>query len=244
MSLETAIGRVLQRGGEIPGVGAVLLTGSAARDELLPNSDYDFLILIDDGVPWPMPFRDGGREAYIDEERRQVEIGFSTFHRARTKTTESAAQGIPFRAQAFVEARVLARHGDAIDHLIAEARSTLGTGPPLLERQDVLWECYDIWNQMKDLQDVLDDPPTADLIAAPLFEHLLRFYFRIERRWLPRPKAMMRSLADANPEYLRLALSYVEAPSTLEQLAALQAMMGYLAQRFDLVFEAGYVSTR
>jgi len=68
MSLDAAIDRVTDRVKPIPGVMAVLLTGSAARGELLPNSEYDFLVLIDDGVPWPMPFRDGGREAYIDDD--------------------------------------------------------------------------------------------------------------------------------------------------------------------------------
>jgi predicted nucleotidyltransferase len=244
MSLETAIERVLKRAESIPGLAAVLLTGSAARGELLPNSDYDFLVLIEDHARWPMAFRDGGRESYIDDEGRQVEIGFGSVKRARAKIAETVAVGVPIRAEALVEARVLLRRGDAIDVLLDEARSVLDAGPPAIEYQDLLWECYDVWNQMKDLIDVSSDDATAALIAAPLFEHLLRFYFRLERRWLPRPRAMMPALCDADPEYHALALAYVGSATAGERIATLQSMMDYLARRFDLTFEAAYVSTR
>ena len=244
MSLQDAIDRTVERAGEISGVVAVLLTGSAARDELMPHSDYDFLVLIDDDVPWPMPFRDGGREAYIGEDGRQVEIGFGTLRRSREKIAETTAQGVPFRAEALVEGRMLVRHGDAVGWLVAEARTILEAGPPPIERQDLLWECYEVWNEMKDLLDVAADEPTAALIAPPLFEHLLRFYFRLDGRWLPRPKAMMARLAEANPGYHALAVGYVGAASTDKRTAALRAMMADLARRFDLVFEAGYTSTR
>lgn len=244
MSLETAIDRTIKRVAPIHGVIAVLLTGSAVRGELLPHSDYDFLVLIDDAVPWPMPFRDGGREAYIDDEGRQVEIGYGSLRRTRAKIAETVAQGVPFRAEGLVEGRVLLRHGEAIEALIAEARTILADVPPEIDPQDRLWECYDIWNQLKDLQDVVDDAATAALVAPPLFDHLLRFYFRLERRWLPRPKALMRALEDTHAEYHALALVYVKAPTDGERVRALEAMMAYLARRFDLIFETGYASGR
>src|SRR4051794_26418792 len=99
MPLEEEIQRVITRAHELEGVVGVMLTGSAARGDMDENSDFDFLVLIDDAVPWPVPFRDGGRETYLDRTGRQVEIGFSTIARTRAKMAEGAARGIPFRAQ-------------------------------------------------------------------------------------------------------------------------------------------------
>lgn len=242
-TLKRVAGEILAEAQRLPGLRGVLLIGSTATGTTTPTSDYDFLVMIDDGVPWPMPFRDGGRRAWIEDDR-QVEVTFTTIGRYRRLSVRETASGSCLRAVAAANSRVLWDVDDAIGALVSEARSIVEAGPPPMEQQDVLWECYELWNQLKDIEDRLTDRRVVQVLAGPTFTQFVRFFFRLERCWQPRPRDMLTAVAAVDGDCHALCGEFLDAGSAQAQYEALQRLAGYLSARFQLRFEAGYTSSR
>jgi len=248
MEDEISLGRVaadvVVQARELPGVKGVLLVGSAATRTTTRNSDYDFLVMIDDNVTWPMPFRDGGRRAWIDEDGRQVEVAFSTIGRFRRRSTEEEAEGSCLRRSGVAKSRVLWAADEAPEALVAESQAIVEAGPAPMERQDVLWECYDLWNQLKDIEDRLTDRRVVQILSGPTFAQFVRFFFRLECRWQPRPRDTIKAVAEVDRGYHALCVEFLDAGSGQARYDALERMASYLSGRFGLTFETGYTSSR
>lgn len=243
-SLERVAAEVVAGARELPGAKGVLLVGSAATRTTTPNSDYDFLVMIDDNAPWPMPFRDGGRRAWIDEGGRQVEVAYNTMGRMRRRSAEEEATGSCLRRDGLANARVLWAADDDMQALVAESQAVVAAAPPPMESQDVLWECYDLWNQLKDIEDRLTDRRVVQILAGPTFAQFLRFFFRLERRWQPRPRDILRTVAGIDRGCHERCVEFLDAGSAQAQYDALERVASYLSYRFGLTFEAGYTSSR
>lgn len=244
ISLERLAAGLVAEVRELPGVKGILLVGSAATGTSTPNSDYDFLVLMDDSAPWPMSFRDGGRRSWIEDDGRQVEVAYSTIGRFRRRSAEEAAGGSCLRWSELASSRMLWTADDVVAALIAESREAVAAGPPPMERQDVLWECFDLWNQLKDVQDRLEDPRVVQVISAPTFAQFIRFFFRLERRWQPRLRDALAELARVDSAFHTLCVDFLEARSPQAQHQALIRMSSHLSTRFGLTFEAAYTSAR
>jgi hypothetical protein len=243
-SLDRIADQVVAWARTLGGVCGVLLAGSAATGEMTANSDYDFVVVIDDAAPWPLPFRDGGRQTWIEDDGRQVEVAYTTVARYRRRCAEEEAAGSCWRRQGVARSRVLHSRDGSVESLIEEARRIAAAPPEPMPHQDVLWECYDIWNQLKDIEDRLQDEQTVRLLAAPLFAQLIGFFFRLDARWKPRPRDMLRVLAETDSPLHELAAAFLAAPSAAALSDALWQIARYLAESFGVKFEAGYVSTR
>jgi hypothetical protein len=177
-----------------PGAVALLLVGSAARGSMDPNSDWDFVCIVDDDVPWTRPYRDGGRKTFKATDGRQVELAFSSFSRLRRRIAEQSPEGIVATAEYLAEGLVvwLAGSDDGVRQLQAEARSIYNGRPDPIPADDLAWRCYDIWNRVKDVEDRLDDPVSGYYLAYLPYWGLVTLYFRLARVWLPRPKESSR----------------------------------------------------
>ncbi len=244
VSLERVAAEVVAGARELAGAKGVLLVGSAATVTTAPNSDYDFLVMIDDDAAWPMPFRDGGRRAWIDEGGRQVEVAYNTIARLRRRSAEEEATGSCLRRDGLAHARILWVADDDMRALVAESQAVVAAGPVPMERQDVLWECYDLWNQLKDIEDRLMDRRVVQILAGPTFTQFIRFFFRLERCWQPRPRDMLTAVAAVDGGYHALCIEFLDAGSARAQYDALERMASHLSARHRLKFEAGYTSSR
>ncbi|HUF54062.1 MAG TPA: nucleotidyltransferase domain-containing protein [Dehalococcoidia bacterium] len=228
---------------ETPGVIGLLLVGSAARGEMSENSDWDFVAVIDDGVPWPKPFRDGGRESFQGPDGRQVEINYRTLSSLRGWTEEQAGQGVSAFAEMLGEGSPVGLQSPAVGALQDWARAILESGPPPLASSDLAWRCYEIWNQVKDVEDTLTaDEVTSYYLAQAPFWGLTTLLIRLSGTWLPRPKAVFARVRDLDPEFFEIAQSCAVATTAGARYRALSEMMSRLAERFGLDFAAYYTS--
>lgn len=233
---------VLGRIRDTPGLIALFLVGSGARGDLDPNSDWDFVAVVDDKTPWPKPFRDGGRETCSAPDGRQVEVMFATAERLRTRMREQGAAGIIATAEFLAEGRLVWSAGSAGAVLQKEAQSLHRSRPGPIPQHDLQWRCYEIWNQVKDLEDRLDDPVSAYYLAFLPFWNLTALYFRLAREWLPRPKAVYPRLAKLDPDLYGLCERHGTARTSRARLDILRRMMRHLSRRFDVRFGEFYTS--
>lgn len=241
MAIEGTLTSVRERMAHVPGLAVLMLVGSTARGDRQKNSDIDFAALMLDEAPWPVPFRDGGRETFLDPDGVQVELAFTTLKRLRQRMLDEAAEGRRARCDWVEDARVLLGGGVEFEQLRAEGVRILAAGPPSLSESELSWNCYEIWNLLKDVEDCLAEPANAAQLARPAYDAMVRFSFRLHRAWGPRPKAVLSALQLVDPAFHLLASRFLLADRA-GPYASLLAMRRYLAGRFNLDFEAPYLS--
>jgi hypothetical protein len=226
------------------GTVALLLVGSAARGYLDNNSDWDFVGIVDDEVPWSRPYRDGGRETFAAPDGRQVELAFSSFARLRRRMAEQFSEGVIATAEYLSEGSVVWVAGSDVRwrELLAEARSMLEGRPDVISPDDLAWRCYDIWNRVKDVEDTLDDPVAGYYLSFLPYWSLVTLYFRLAQRWLPRPKAVFASIEDLDPALHSLCAEFAGHSSNRIRHGVLRRMMEHLETRFGIEFERYYTS--
>ncbi len=233
---------VLDRVRDTPGLVALFLVGSGARGDVDPNSDWDFVAVIDDAAPWAKPFRDGGRETFPAPDGRQVEVMFATAGRLRRRMTEQAVAGIIATAEFLAEGRLAWSSGSPAVALQAEAQALHKSRPAPIQEHDLQWRCYEIWNQVKDLEDRLDDSVSAYYLAFLPFWNITTLFFRLRREWLPRPKAVFPCLGRLDPALYDLCGRFDRARTSRARLRILDAMMRHLSDSFDVRFGEFYTS--
>ena len=241
MTIDDTVARVRDRMTHVPGLAALILIGSTARGDRQKNSDIDIVALIYDNALWPVPFRDGGRETFVDADGVQVELAFTTLGRLRQRMIDEAAEGRRARCDWVEDAALLLGGGGEFEQLRAEGRQLLAQGPPPLSDSDIAWSCYEIWNLVKDVEDCLAEPACAAQLARAPYDAMLRFCFRLHQAWEPRAKAVLQALETVDPALYELASRFLVA-NAADHYAALLAMQRHLAESFNLDFHAPYIS--
>ena len=219
-----------------------LLVGSAARGSMDRNSDWDFVCVIDDDVPWPKPFRDGGRETFASPDGRQVEVAFASVARLRKRMAEQANEGIIAIAEFLAEGAMIWATGSKAQALKAEARVMRRRRPGVISGHELQWKCYEIWNQVKDVEDTLDDRVAGYYLSFLPYWNLVVLYFRLARRWLPRPKAVFTEIQKVDVTLYRMCSEFANASSNGTRNRVLREFMEYLAREFEVEFERYYTS--
>jgi len=240
--LPEAVRPIAERVSRAHGVIGVFFVGSGARGDMDMNSDWDLVAVIDDNVAWPKPFRDGGRETFRAADGRQVEVMYSSAGRLRKRIAEQAGVGVIATAEFLAEGRLLFEADPIASELQEKARSLWKSRPESIPDHDLRWRCYEIWNQVKDVEDRIDDADSAYYLSFLPFWNMVILSFRAGRYWLPRPKAVFPVLRDIDVDVYALCERFATARSPRSRLGTLRAMMRHLARRFALDFEAYYVS--
>jgi hypothetical protein len=227
-----------------PGIIALLLVGSAARGYMEPNSDWDFVGVVEDEEKWSKPYRDGGRETFAGPDGRQVEVAFSSLSRLRRRIAEQSREGTNWTAEYLTEGLVIWPDApdDRLRQLQAEARAILDGGPDAITQDDLAWRCYEIWNRVKDLEDAVADPVTGHYISLLAYWNLVTLYFRLAKEWLPRPKAMSPTVEALDPNLHKLCSEFAVASSNRAHHRVLRGMMELIEGCFGIVFESYYTS--
>ena len=234
---------VLERVSSTPGLIGLLLVGSAARGEMQKNSDWDFVAVISDAVPWPKPFRDGGRETFAAPDGRQVEVAYRTADSLQCRIAEQAALGFGPFAEMLAEGLPVGEMSDTIRALQSAAREVLSKAPDPLPAGELPWRCYEIWNQLKDVEDCLDDPLTSFYLSQLAFWNMVTLFIRLKGGWLARPKAVFAQVKGLDAGFHGMCDRFAEATSPQDRYEILCAMMLDLSRRFSLTFDAYYTST-
>jgi hypothetical protein len=233
---------VRERVASTPGLIGLLLVGSAARGEMQKNSDWDFVAVISDDVPWPKPFRDGGRETFAAADGRQVEVAYRTAGSLRRRMAEQAVLGFKPFAEMLAEGLPVGEVSDTVRALQSDAREVLSKAPDPLPASELAWRCYEIWNQLKDVGDCLDDPLTSFYLSQLAFGNMVTLFIRLSGDWLPRPKAVFGQVEQLDSEFHGMCGRFAAAASPHGRYEVLCAIMEYLAQCFGLTFDAYYMS--
>jgi hypothetical protein len=235
---------VLRKVQATPGAVALLLVGSAARGSMDRNSDWDFVCVVEDDDPWTRAYRDGGRETFAAPDGRQVELAFSSFSRLRRRMSEQTPEGIIATAEYLAEGLIIwpAKPDTRVKQLQSQARSLYHERPLPILPDDLAWRCYDIWNRVKDVEDTLDDPIAGYYLSFLPYWSLVTLYFRLARRWLPRPKAAFSAIEELDPELHSLCTRFTSATANAARHAVLCDMMQHLAREFGVEFERYYKS--
>jgi hypothetical protein len=223
----------------MPHVLGAIWVGSRSRGEGIgTSSDIDLIAVIEEsaGPKWRRGFRDEATGTYVELLFRPASLDRLRFQQC-VVSGESWPHG-------YVTGTVLFDRDGTLAALVAEARALWDAGPAPMSDDDREWERYEMWLQRDDIADRLStDPETSAHLIAILFGRLLRFSYRLARRWRPPDKYALRDL-DAHDPALAAIFRRVHAVGAApsERLAALDGFFALLADRYQVAFAAPYVS--
>ena len=239
---DSTLAEVRRRIAPSPPLAALVLVGSAARNEMRAHSDIDVNAFFAGASPWMQPVRDGGRDVFFNREGRQVELAYMSFDYARRRMLEEAAAGRRTRLDWAEEGVLLEGGSEEFHALRREALELLAKGPAELVGYDRGWEIFDAWNRLKDVIDCADDEALCALMASAAFQQLVRLFFRMAQVWEPRPRAALGAIAEVSPACFELAQAFLGAHTCAGRIERLQTMARWLAVTFYFDYEAPYHS--
>jgi hypothetical protein len=95
---------------------------------------------------------------------------------------------------------------------------------------------------VKDLEDTRDDPIGGYYLAFLPYWSLITLYFRLARKWLPRPKAVFSTIESVDPELHRLCAQFTGSSTNRVRHHVLGEMIQHLAEEFGVEFDRYYTS--
>lgn len=181
---------------------AVVVSGSIVRGEGDPSSDLDVVIV--HAEPWR-----------VREQRRFAGVPAELFvnppAQIRRYFAEEHADGRPCTAHMIATGDVLVGHAIA-DELVREARDYLAR-PVGISDTALQARRYGIVDALDDARDVLDrDPAAAALLIAGAVRDLVEYAFWQQRRFQPRRKAAVASLAAIDAKAAALVRRWQTSP--------------------------------
>jgi predicted nucleotidyltransferase len=240
VAIDTAlVARLTDELRAMPSVLGAIWVGSRSRGEGIgPSSDIDIIAVIDEaaGRKWRRGFRDVATGRHVEMLFRPASLDRLRFRQC-AESGESWLHG-------FVTGRVLFDKDGTLASLIGEAHALWDAGPAPMAESDINWERYEAWLQREDIVDrVAAEPEVSSHLLSLLFQRLLRFAYRLERRWYPPDKYVLADLerhdAGLADVFLRVHAAG-SAPSS--KLAAIDDLFTMLAERHSIDFAAEYVS--
>lgn len=170
----------------------LFLAGSIVRGEGTSHSDLDLVVIFDkltNAYRESFHFQGFPVEAFVHDPET---LNYFLFEVDRPT-------GIPSLAQMILEGIELPEPNEVSQSLKQLAASVLEMGPPVLSNEEVLKLRYNLTSLV---DDVRQPRSRAELLAssAELYETLADYYFRSNKRWSAKGKAIPRilKLADAD----------------------------------------------
>lgn len=237
---EAAIRRITAELQSDPSVVSALWVGSRSRGEGLgESSDLDILAHIREGAGPKY------RRGYIEPESgRHVELLFRPASLDRARFAAHTATGDGW-LHGFVHGRVLFDRDGTLDSLIREARQRWQAGPNPLPSDEREWQRYQLGMDLADIPDRVETmPDVASFLITVVAQDAFRFVYRLERWWWPPAKYLLADLQLRDATLADLFGRIFGSSSPRERLAGLQDFFGVIARRFEIDFDAPYLTPR
>ncbi len=181
----------------IKGAEAILLTGSRAIGKATKNSDWDFFVMLKDGMPrWRKTYKvDGTWLELLCNDEKQIKKEFEEDKKeGRGVTTYMFATGYILRDSS----------SGILQHLTKLAKRNWEKRPTKLSQRDLNFINYDISTYIQDIEDCLHDNNPALLLVNYAVNELVNYDFKLRGEWLPRPKDRLAVFAKESKEAYRL----------------------------------------
>jgi hypothetical protein len=172
----------------------VLLVGSRAYETPRTLSDWDFFVLIDATWRQRRLLSIGGDEVeFLINPVQQVRREFKLWE--QPATIDMFAHGLIVEDQA-----------GTVAELQAEAHRIWQAGPPPADPKWIAQWRYTLCDLVKDVQDLQkDDPRSAEWLMGQSVLSALTGQYRLNRRWLPQQKYLLKNLSLWDAESATLA---------------------------------------
>ena len=190
--------------GKIKGAQAILLTGSRALGKEAKNSDWDFMVILKDGLPrWRKTYKIRG--TWIEllcNDRKQIEQDFAEdLEIGRGVTTYMFATG----KIVFDDKRKI------LKKLTSKAKKNWAKRPKPLTKEKLDWINYDISTYVQDIEDCLHQGKEAPLLINYAVNEYVRHYYRLGNMWLSRPKERLDDIKNKAPKLFTLIRRFERA---------------------------------
>ncbi|MDA8345710.1 MAG: nucleotidyltransferase domain-containing protein [Thermaerobacter sp.] len=192
----------------------VLLVGSRAYGTPHPLSDWDFFVLIDATWRQRRVLSVGGNE---------VELLINPVSQVRK---EFKLWEHPATIDMFAHGLIVEDSTGQVAELQAEASRIWRAGPPPADpKWTALWR-YALCDVVKDVQDLQDDDPrSAEWLTGQGVLSALVGHYRLNRRWLPQQKYLLKDLSCWDESSAALARDALDpSRSIAERVDALWAL--------------------
>jgi hypothetical protein len=220
-------------------LGAIWVGSRSRAEGIGESSDIDLIAIIDEaaGSKWRRGFRDA-------DSGRHVELLYRPASLDRLRFRQCAQSGESW-PHGYATGRVLFDNDGTLGQLVDEARELWRAGPDRLSEGDREWERYEMWLERADIVDrQASEPEIALHLIGAIVRRLLRFAYRLERRWYPPDKYLLRDLAEHDDELAGIIRRvYADRAGGAERLEAVDEIFTLLARRHHIDFAAPYVTS-
>jgi hypothetical protein len=176
-----------------PDLLGLLLAGSVAYGTSYTRSDLDIFVIIE-------PSWRQRRAIFVDSIEVDLFINPPQKIREYFADTDDSASTITM----FARGRILYDPTGIMQTLAAEAKQLYEQPTPELTPQALLLLRYGLTDMLKDAQDLAEtDPEAAAYQISLTLQAVLDAYYKLQRRWQPKPKHLLRDLHAHSPEIER-----------------------------------------
>ncbi len=183
---------------------AVLLTGSRALGKESKNSDWDFVVILENNSPrWRKTYKLNNEWIeLLCNSKEQIEKEFlKDLNEGRGATTYMFATGIIIKD---TKDKILQR-------LVSKAKKNWSKGPKKLAKKEIELIGYQISTLTQDIEDCLDEENKASLLVSYAVAQFINYYYRLGNTWLIRPKDRLEDIKKNAPELYDFIVKLEEA---------------------------------
>ncbi len=191
---------ILEELEHIKNAEGILLTGSRAIGKATKNSDWDFFVMLKDGMPrWRKTYKiDGTWIELLCNDEKQIKKEFAEDKKeGRGVTTYMFATGYILRDNP----------SGVLKRLTKMAKKNWDKRPTRLSKQDVSFINYDISTYIQDIKDCIHDNNPALLLINYAVNEFVNYHFKLNGEWLPRPKDRLDVFAKESKEAFKIVLN-------------------------------------
>lgn len=202
----------------------VLATGSRIRGEGDATSDIDLPVVI------AQPRR---QRRNMVVEGVEVEMFLNPPFQIRRYFADERASGRGAEQHMWATGRIFYDPQGFMAELQAEALAQWQAGPLPLSTAERWLARYTAADGLRDIVDVLDaDPERAAYLIGRMLPEVVNMFYRIQRRWLVKPKRVLLDLATWDTTAANLATAACSGTAS-ERFAALEGLISHVLTSLD-----------
>lgn len=201
---------------ENPEVMAIILFGSQSRGNARPNSDYDLLVI--------------GQEGFKKTVEYSQSVAFEIIYTTESGLAEYWKQNKDDCVELWRTGKILFdRDGTAV-RLREVGRKIEKAGKPSLDPAELELHRFNALDQLAAIEGLREsDPVTARMLVTALVFHYTEFFFEVNHFWSVPPKQRLAAIKELNPGLAGLVAAFY-----LENDLATQ--VGLTRSMFELIF--------
>lgn len=206
---------------------AILLMGSRAIGQESKNSDWDFYIILKDGcTPWrkTWKYKNTWIEIFcVDIKQMKKEFSQDLIEGRGVVTYMLATGYIVFDTPR-----------NSLLNLTLIAKKNWNKGPRKLSKSDLNWINYDISTYLQDIEDCLMTNNPAYTIFNQAYNEFIRYYYRLNNVWLPRPKKRLHDLEINHSEVYQLIKNINKQNNWQKKTLLISKLGKYIGKKYKL----------